>query len=99
MTYENTSGMFFFSSRRRHTRYWRDWSSDVCSSDLAPGFFTSEMTDTYPEGYIEGQMSRVLAGRKGDPMELAAALVFLVSDAGGYVTGTTLPVEGGLLTS
>src|SRR3712207_8793192 len=26
--------IFFFSSRRRHTRYWRDWSSDVCSSDL-----------------------------------------------------------------
>src|SRR5258707_5610574 len=25
---------FVFSSRRRHTRYWRDWSSDVCSSDL-----------------------------------------------------------------
>src|SRR3712207_2000958 len=29
--------MFFFSSRRRHTRYWRDWSSDVCSSDLING--------------------------------------------------------------
>src|SRR5438445_4521879 len=28
---------FFFSSRRRHTRYWRDWSSDVCSSDLSCG--------------------------------------------------------------
>ena len=28
------STFFFFSSRRRHTRYWRDWSSDVCSSDL-----------------------------------------------------------------
>src|SRR3712207_8304150 len=28
------SRCFFFSSRRRHTRYWRDWSSDVCSSDL-----------------------------------------------------------------
>src|SRR3712207_3434531 len=28
--------VFFFSSRRRHTRYWRDWSSDVCSSDLKP---------------------------------------------------------------
>src|SRR6185295_17593307 len=26
--------LFFFPSRRRHTRYWRDWSSDVCSSDL-----------------------------------------------------------------
>src|SRR3712207_8523117 len=29
-------GSVFFSSRRRHTRYWRDWSSDVCSSDLVP---------------------------------------------------------------
>src|SRR5690606_40596185 len=28
--------MFFFSSRRRHTRFSRDWSSDVCSSDLMP---------------------------------------------------------------
>src|SRR3712207_9508060 len=32
---------FFFSSRRRHTRYWRDWSSDVCSSDLGGGARTS----------------------------------------------------------
>src|SRR3712207_9470485 len=30
----------FFSSRRRHTRYWRDWSSDVCSSDLVTGVRT-----------------------------------------------------------
>ena len=66
---------------------------------LAPGFFASEMTDTYPEGYLEAQMSRVLVGRPGDPDELSAALVFLASDAGGYVTGTTLAVEGGLLTS
>jgi NAD(P)-dependent dehydrogenase (short-subunit alcohol dehydrogenase family) len=66
---------------------------------LAPGFFASEMTDQYPEGYLDQQMGRVLAGRPGDPMELAAALVFLVSDAGGYVTGTTIPVEGGMLTS
>src|SRR5258707_12953653 len=29
-----TERTIFFSSRRRHTRYWRDWSSDVCSSDL-----------------------------------------------------------------
>src|SRR3712207_9546901 len=32
-----TMCFFFFSSRRRHTRYWRDWSSDVCSSDLGVG--------------------------------------------------------------
>jgi NAD(P)-dependent dehydrogenase (short-subunit alcohol dehydrogenase family) len=66
---------------------------------LAPGFFASEMTDGYAPGYLDSQLPRVLAGRTGDPDELAAALVFLVSDAGGYVTGTTLPVEGGLLTS
>src|SRR3712207_8553155 len=30
--------IFFFSSRRRHTRYWRDWSSDVCSSDLREAY-------------------------------------------------------------
>jgi NAD(P)-dependent dehydrogenase (short-subunit alcohol dehydrogenase family) len=66
---------------------------------LAPGFFASEMTDQYPEGYLDGQLTRVLAGRPGDPDELAAALIFLVSDAGGYVTGTTLPVEGGMLTN
>src|SRR3712207_4180276 len=34
--------MFFFSSRRRHTRYWRDWSSDVCSSDLYENTDTGE---------------------------------------------------------
>src|SRR5258707_8667924 len=33
---------FFFSSRRRHTRYWRDWSSDVCSSDLVAEVGESE---------------------------------------------------------
>jgi NAD(P)-dependent dehydrogenase (short-subunit alcohol dehydrogenase family) len=66
---------------------------------LAPGFFASEMTDTYPDGYIEQQMARVLAGRPGDPRELAAAVVFLASDGAGYITGVTLPVDGGLLTT
>lgn len=66
---------------------------------LAPGFFESEMTDQYPPGYLDSQMTRVLVGRAGDPRELAAALVFLVSDAGAYVSGTVLPVDGGLLTS
>jgi len=63
---------------------------------LAPGFFESEMTDTYPEGYLEGVSQRIPAGRKGDTSELAAALVFLASDAGGYVTGQTLAVDGGM---
>src|SRR5581483_5691672 len=50
--------LFFFSSRRRHTRYWRDWSSDVCSSDLprrAPGL-------PAPEGPA-GRLAGLPAGR------------------------------------
>ncbi|AYG85197.1 putative oxidoreductase [Streptomyces hundungensis] len=62
---------------------------------LAPGLFTSEMTDGYAEGYLEAMMPRVLSGRVGQPEELAAALVFLVSDASSYITGTTLTVDGG----
>ncbi|MGI8901392.1 MAG: SDR family NAD(P)-dependent oxidoreductase [Nocardioides sp.] len=63
---------------------------------LAPGFFTSEMTDRYPDGYLDSMQARIPIGRKGDTDELAAALVFLASDAGGYVTGQTLAVDGGL---
>ena len=63
---------------------------------LAPGFFESEMTDQYPDGYLEQMNHRIPAGRKGEVRELAAALVFLASDAGGYVTGQTLAVDGGM---
>ena len=63
---------------------------------LAPGFFESEMTDSYPDGYLDLAMMRVPAGRKGDPRELAATAVFLASPAGGYITGQTLAVDGGL---
>ena len=63
---------------------------------LAPGFFPSEMSDQFPDGYIESQMARVPAGRPGDPDELAAAVVFLASPAAAYITGTTLVVDGGL---
>ena len=63
---------------------------------LAPGFFASEMTDQYPDGYLDAMQDRLPLGRKGDARELAAALVFLASPAGGYVTGQTLAVDGGL---
>jgi NAD(P)-dependent dehydrogenase (short-subunit alcohol dehydrogenase family) len=63
---------------------------------IAPGFFESEMTDQYPDGYLDQQLGRIPVGRKGDPEELAAAVVFLASPAGGYVTGQTLVVDGGL---
>ena len=63
---------------------------------IAPGFFPSEMSEQYAEGYIEGQMRRVVAGRPGEGPEVAAALVFLASDASSYITGQTLAVDGGL---
>jgi NAD(P)-dependent dehydrogenase (short-subunit alcohol dehydrogenase family) len=63
---------------------------------LAPGFFASEMTDQYPDGYLDLAMARVPAGRLGDAQELAATLVWLVSPAGGYVTGQTIAVDGGI---
>ena len=66
---------------------------------VAPGFFETEMTDQYPDGYLDGQMARVLVGRAGDPAELSAAVIFLASDASAYITWVSLPVDGGILTS
>jgi NAD(P)-dependent dehydrogenase (short-subunit alcohol dehydrogenase family) len=57
------------------------------------------MTEQYPPSYIESQMPRVLLGRFGEPVELAAALIFLVSDAGSYITGQTIVVDGGVTVS
>src|SRR5438445_9094283 len=62
---------FFFSSRRRHTRYWRDWSSDVCSSDL----FMFARSREYPE--VRAILDKVTASGKyfvgainNEPLEL-----------------------------
>jgi NAD(P)-dependent dehydrogenase (short-subunit alcohol dehydrogenase family) len=66
---------------------------------LAPGFFKTEMTDEYKPGYLDTQMPRVILGRTGDPVELAATAVWLASAAGGYMTGQTIVVDGGLTIS
>ena len=65
-------------------------------NSIAPGFFDSEMTEAYPDGYLDLALQRVPARRKGDPAELAATVVFLASPAAGYITGQTLPVDGGM---
>ena len=64
---------------------------------IAPGFFPSEMSDQLPKETIELVKMFTPAGRLGDPMELAATLVWLVSDAASYVTGATIPVDGGFV--
>jgi len=63
---------------------------------VAPGLFPSEMSDELPETELEFVKAKAPAGRAGDPAELAAAVVFLASDAASYITGITLPVDGGL---
>ncbi len=63
---------------------------------LAPGFFASEMTDELAPGYLDGLLPRIILGRLGDAAELAATAVWLASAAGGYVTGQTIVVDGGL---
>src|SRR3712207_4524649 len=51
---------FFFSSRRRHTRYWRDWSSDVCSSDLTERVvWTDELAVTAARLQLDLQLVRL----------------------------------------
>src|SRR3712207_8845046 len=52
--------LFFFSSRRRHTRYWRDWSSDVCSSDLVDHIVAAVAPDlTLYVGRVGGRHRRL----------------------------------------
>src|SRR3712207_8486864 len=55
---------FFFSSRRRHTRYWRDWSSDVCSSDLKAEIMNliAPLGQVYHAGTLSGNPISVRAG-------------------------------------
>ncbi len=64
----------------------------VTVNAVAPGFIDTDMTADLPESVLDA----VPARRAGKPEEVAAAVRFLASDSAGYVTGTTLFVDGGM---
>lgn len=63
---------------------------------VAPGYFPTEMTDQMDDREAQFVKAVTPAGRLGDPDELASVVVFLAGDAASYVTGVTLPVDGGM---
>ena len=64
---------------------------------LAPGYFPSEMTEDLPDATIQMVVGLTAAGRIGRPEELASTLIWLASDASSYVSGVTVPVDGGFV--
>ena len=63
---------------------------------VAPGFIETDMTDAIPEAHRKTLLAQIPAKRMGQPEEIAQAVAFLASEGAGYVTGTTLHVNGGL---
>ena len=66
---------------------------------VAPGFIDTDMTRSLPEAQKETLLARIPLGRLGDAAEVAAAVCFLASSSAGYITGTTLHVNGGMYMS
>ena len=66
---------------------------------VAPGFIATDMTEVLTDEQKTGILSNVPAGRLGEAKDIAKAVAFLASDDAGYITGTTLHVNGGLYLS
>jgi 3-oxoacyl-[acyl-carrier protein] reductase len=71
-------------------------SRGICVNCVAPGFIETDMTRKLSEAQAQGLLGQIPAGRLGQPEEIAAAVVFLASRAGAYITGATLHVNGGM---
>ena len=71
-------------------------SRGITVNAVAPGFIATAMTDKLNDEQKSNILPQIPAGRMGDPEEIAAAVLYLASAESGYVTGTTLHVNGGM---
>jgi len=71
-------------------------SRNITVNCVAPGFIDTDMTKALPDAARETLLSRIPLGRLGSPEDIAHAVAYLASPGGGYVTGATLHVNGGM---
>jgi 3-oxoacyl-[acyl-carrier protein] reductase len=71
-------------------------SRNVTVNVIAPGFIDTDMTRALDEKQVQALCAQIPLARLGSTADIAAAVVFLASDAGGYITGETLNVNGGM---
>jgi 3-oxoacyl-(acyl-carrier-protein) reductase len=71
-------------------------SRGITANVVAPGFVKTDMTAALPEDRQKEILGQVPLGRYADAEEIAGVVRFLASDAGGYITGAVVPVDGGL---
>lgn len=71
-------------------------SRNITVNAIAPGFIDTDMTRELPEAARDALLGQVPLGRFGKPEEIAQAVAFLASPQAGYITGTTLHVNGGM---
>jgi len=74
-------------------------SRGITVNCVAPGFIATDMTEVLPEAQKAALLSQIPLGRLGAPEEIAAAVVFLASPGGAYITGSELHVNGGMYMS
>jgi NAD(P)-dependent dehydrogenase (short-subunit alcohol dehydrogenase family) len=69
---------------------------NVTVNAVAPGFIKTRMTEAIPEKAVESVVAMTPVGRMGEPVDIAAGVLFLASPAAGFITGTVLDINGGL---
>src|SRR5690625_3708846 len=74
-------------------------SRGITVNAVAPGFIDTDMTRALPDANRQALLQQIPLNRLGSPDDIAAAVVFLASPAGAYVTGETLHVNGGMYMS